>query len=123
MGNVTLPTPVFLAGGAFCLLAGYLVGVVAGPGSPEPTTAKVASFQRSTSELCLEGDAVKDEKAADSDGLLCGTWSHSAGATVPREGDEFRFVLQETSGSAAADGSDGGADSRDEVVIYGTVVR
>ena len=27
MGNVTLPTPVFLAGGALCLLAGYLVGI------------------------------------------------------------------------------------------------
>ena len=25
MGNVTLPTPVFLAGGALCLVAGYLV--------------------------------------------------------------------------------------------------
>ena len=31
MGNVTLPTPVFLAGGALCLLAGVMVGSVLGP--------------------------------------------------------------------------------------------
>lgn len=116
VGNVTLPTPVFLAGGAFCLIAGFLVGAVAGPGSPERTTAKVSSFQRSTSELCLEGKSVKDEDAADDDGVLCGTWSHSAGAIEPKKGDKFRFVLQDTSGVK-------GSEPRDEVVIYGTVVR
>ncbi len=106
----------FLAGGAFCLLAGYLVGVVAGPGGPEHTTATVSSFARATSELCLKGDSVKDEDAADADGVLCGTWSHSAGAIEPKKGDKFRFVLQDTSGVK-------GSEPRDEIVIYGTVVR
>lgn len=116
VGNVTLPTPVFVAGGAFCLLAGYLVGAVAGPGSQEPTTATVTSFERATSELCLKGKAVEDESGADEDGVLCGTWSHSAGAAEPKEGDTFRFVLQDTSGVK-------GSEPRDEIVIYGTVVR
>ena len=30
MGNVNMPTPVALAGGALCLLAGYLVGTLLG---------------------------------------------------------------------------------------------
>ena len=38
MGNVTLPTPIFVAGGALCLLAGYFVGSIAGPDTPERTT-------------------------------------------------------------------------------------
>ena len=61
VGNVTLPTPVFLAGGAFCLLAGYLVGAVVGPETQHGTTATVVSFESGTSRLCLEGDSVKDE--------------------------------------------------------------
>ena len=56
MGNVTLPTPVFLAGGALCLLAGYLVGSVVGPDTPDRTTAEVVSYTTSTSRLCLKGD-------------------------------------------------------------------
>lgn len=115
VGNVTLPTPVFVAGGAFCLLAGYLVGAVAGPDTPQRTTATVVSFEESTSKLCLSGDSVKNDKGADANGVLCGTWSHSAGVTMPRTGDKFRFVTMDTSGVK-------GSRPRDLVVIYGTVV-
>jgi hypothetical protein len=115
VGNVTLPTPVFVAGGAFCLLAGYLAGAVTGPDTPHRTTATVVSFARADSKLCLKGTSVKDEKAADSDGILCGTWSHSAGATEPRKGDKFRFVTLDTTGVK-------GSEPRAKVVIYGTVV-
>ena len=73
MGNVTLPTPVFLAGGALCLLAGYLVGSVAGPDTPDRTTGHVVSFDRGDHRLCLEGEAIKDQEGADDDGRLCGT--------------------------------------------------
>ena len=52
VGNVTLPTPVFVAGGALCLLGGYLVGVVAGPDTPDRTTGSVVSFD--------DADAVTD---------------------------------------------------------------
>ena len=65
MGNVTLPTPVFLSGGALCLLAGYLVGSVVGPDTPDRTTGQVVSFDRSESRLCLEGEAIKDQEGAD----------------------------------------------------------
>lgn len=116
MGNVTLPTPVFLAGGAFCLLAGYLVGTVAGPDAPSSTTATVFSYERSTSKLCLEGESVEDEDGVDEDGVLCGTWDHSSGAIRPKKGDTFRFVTRDTSGVK-------GSEPRDEIVIYGTVLR
>lgn len=116
MGNVTLPTPVFVAGGAFCLLAGYLVGAVAGPDTPQRTTATVVSFERSTSKLCIEGKSVEDEDAADEDGVLCGTWSHTADAAVPKKGDRFRFVTMDTSGVK-------GSEPRDATIIYGTVVQ
>jgi hypothetical protein len=115
VGNVTLPTPVFLAGGAVCLLAGYLVGVVAGPETAQHTTATVVSFKQSTSRLCLEGKAVEHEKATDSDGVLCGTWSHPAGVRLPKKGDRFRFVTQDTSGVK-------GSEPRADTVIYGSVV-
>lgn len=116
MGNVTLPTPVFLAGGAFCLLAGYLAGAVVGPDSHRGTTAKVVSFDNATAKLCLEGGSVKDDPAASDKGVLCGTWSHSTGSTTPRKGDTFRFVTMDTSGVK-------GAKPVDKVVIYGTVVQ
>lgn len=116
VGNVTLPTPVFVAGGALCLVAGYLIGTVAGPDTPSRATATVVSFDAKTSELCLEGDSVKDEKAADENGVLCGTWSHSADATRPRRGDTFRFVAMDTSGVK-------GSEPRSSTVIYGTVER
>jgi hypothetical protein len=113
---VTLPTPVFLAGGAFCLLAGYLAGAVVGPDSQHGTTATVVSFDAAKSRLCLEGDSVKDESATSDEGVLCGTWSHSTGATLPGKGDTFRFVVMDTTGVK-------GAKPRDSVVIYGTVVE
>jgi hypothetical protein len=114
VGNVTLPTPVFVAGGAFCLLAGYLVGAVTGPDTPARTTATVVSFEPSSSRLCLEGESVKDEKAADSDGVLCGTWSHPSGVVQPRKGDKFRFVTVDAGRSEKS-------EPRPATVIYGTV--
>ena len=116
MANVTLPTPVFVAGGALCLLAGYLIGTVTGPDTPHRTTATVVSFDSRTSRLCLEGDSVKDEKDADANGVLCGTWSHSVDATRPRKGDTFRFVALDTSGVK-------GSEPRSATIIYGTVER
>jgi hypothetical protein len=115
VGNVTLPTPVFLAGGAFCLLAGYLAGAVAGPDGHHGTTATVVSFDSGTARLCLKGDSVTDEPGA-KDGVLCGTWSHSTGSVEPGKGDTFRFVTMDTSGVK-------GSKPRDTTVIYGTVVE
>jgi hypothetical protein len=115
VGNVSLPTPVFLAGGALCLVAGYLVGSVAGPGTPDRTTAKVVSFDSSDEKLCLEGDAIKDQEGVDSDGHLCGTLRRTPNSQVPAEGDDFRFVSVRTKGEV-----DGQA--RQQVVIYGAVV-
>ena len=91
MGNVNMPTPVAVAGGALCLLAGYLVGAVAGPDTVSRTTAKVASYDSKTDELCLTGDAITDQAGA-KDGELCGVWRRSAGNTPPHKGDAFRFV-------------------------------
>jgi hypothetical protein len=116
VGNVTLPTPVFLAGGAFCLLAGYLVGAVVGPETQHGTTATVVSFDSSSSRLCLDGDSVKDEAGVDDDGVLCGTWSHGTGTVTPQKGDTFRFVVMDTTGVK-------GSKPRDKTVIYGTVVE
>jgi hypothetical protein len=114
VGNVTLPTPVFVAGGALCLLAGYLVGAVAGPNTPDRTTATVSSFDGTTGRLCLTGEAVKDLSAADSKGVLCGTWRRSgASSTVPGKGDRFRFVTVTSKG----------ADAKPTSVIYGDVVK
>jgi hypothetical protein len=114
VGNVTLPTPVFLAGGAFCLVAGYLVGAVVGPDTQHADTATVVSFDSGNGKLCLEGDSVDDEPGVD-DGVLCGTWSHSTGSITPQKGDTFRFVATDTSGVK-------GSKPRDTTVIYGTVV-
>ena len=113
MANVTMPTPVALAGGALCLLGGYLIGVVAGPDTTARTTAQVVSYERGTSELCLEGEAVAQVQGA-SDGRVCGTWRRVQGAPAPAEGDTFRFVTI-TSDEA------GGEES--VVFIYGDVVR
>jgi hypothetical protein len=114
VGNVTLPTPVFVAGGALCLVAGYLIGAVAGPDGPERTTATVVSYESRTATLCLEGDSVKDEPGAE-DGELCGTWSRAAGSRLPRKGDRFRFVAVPTTGSKSG-------EPQAETVIYGSVV-
>ena len=112
---MTLPTPVFLAGGAFCLLAGYLAGAVIGPDRHHGDTATVVSFDGGTAKLCLEGDSVKDDPGVE-DGVLCGTWSHGAGSINPKKGDTFRFVTMDTSGVK-------GSKPRDTTVIYGTVVK
>ena len=119
MGNVNLPTPVALAGGAFCVLGGYLLGVVAGPDTASRTTAVVASYDPSTSRLCLEGDGIKGQEGAVVDGELCGTWRRTQGdQSTPRQGDEFRFVSL-----SIADGADRAPQGQQPTtVIYGDLV-
>lgn len=114
MGNVTLPTPVFVAGGALCLLGGYLIGAVAGPDTPDRTTATVSSYDPADRQLCLTGGGVKDQSGVDSDGRLCGTWQRNSGRDIPVKGDRFRFVsvVQKASG-----------DSTSSTAIYGDVVN
>lgn len=97
-----------------CLLAGYLAGAVLGPDAPERTTATVSSYTPSSGRLCLTGDGVAGNPATDESGELCGTWSHSAGATKPTKGDTFRFVTMTAEPDRRA--------PREKVVIYGTVV-
>lgn len=111
---MTLPTPVFVAGGALCLLGGYLIGAVAGPDTPDRTTATVSSYDPTTRKLCLSGEGVKDQSGVDSDGKLCGTWRRSNGRTIPAKGDRFRFVsvVNKDSGS-----------SKSATAIYGDVVE
>jgi hypothetical protein len=116
VGNVTLPTPVFLAGGALCLVVGYLAGTVTGPGTPQRTTAKVVSYDSGTEKLCLKGDAIKDQEGVDSSGELCGTLRRAPSSQVPAKGDDFRFVSVESSGEV--DGK-----PKQQVVIYGAVVN
>ena len=58
MANVTLPTPVFIAGGALCLVAGYLIGTVAGPDTPQRTTATVAAPVRTSRNATPERRAM-----------------------------------------------------------------
>jgi hypothetical protein len=116
VGNVTLPTPVFLAGGALCLVAGYLVGSVVGPDTPDRTTAKVVSFDSSDAKLCLEGDAIKDQEGVDSSGKLCGTLRRTPNSQFPVKGDDFRFVSVRTSDEV-------NGRTRQQVVIYGDVVN
>jgi hypothetical protein len=115
VGNVTLPTPVFLAGGALCLVAGYLVGSVVGPDTPDRTTGQVVSYDATKSRLCLEGDAITDQEGADSEGRLCGTLRRTPNAQTPSEGDDFRFVSVRTSGKV--DGK-----TEQQIVIFGDVV-
>jgi uncharacterized cupin superfamily protein len=118
MGNVNLPTPVALAGGAFCIAGGYLLGWVSGPDTPARTTAVVESYDGSTDQLCLSGDSIENQEGAVEDGTLCGTWRRTAGSTRPEQGDEFRFVsiVVDTSTRANTDGEP-------VTVIYGDVVR
>lgn len=119
MGNVNLPTPVAVAGGAFCILGGYLLGVVAGPDTASRTTAIVASYDPATSRLCLEGDGIEGQEGVVEDGLLCGTWRRTRGDdTQPRKGDAFRFVSL-----AVGDEDDTGPEGqRPTTVIYGDLV-
>lgn len=116
MGNVTLPTPVFLAGGALCLLAGYLAGsVVGGDSTDQRTTAQVASFDPSRVRLCLEGDAIKGREGVNADGQLCGTLRRTPNARTPVKGDSFRFVTVLTTDTV-------NGKKQQQVVIYGDVV-
>ena len=119
MGNVTMPTPVALAGGALCVLGGYLLGVVAGPDTPSRTTAVVESYDQGDGRLCLTGEEIKDQPGVAETGQLCGTWRRSAGdQTLPEPGDEFSFVsvLVDQPPSDTEDGQ------RTSTVIYGDVV-
>jgi hypothetical protein len=106
---------VFLAGGALCLLAGYLVGSVVGPDTPDRTTGQVVSFDRSESRLCLEGEAIADQEGVDEAGRLCGTLRRTPNSKLPSEGDGFRFVSVRTSGEV-------NGKTEQQVVIYGDVV-
>jgi hypothetical protein len=119
MGNVNLPTPVALAGGAICVLGGYLLGVVVGPDTVSRTTAVVASYDPATSRLCLEGDGIKGQEGPVEDGLLCGTWRRTQGdETQPHQGDKFRFVSL-----SVGDGQDTGPEGQQPTtVIYGDLV-
>jgi hypothetical protein len=112
VGNVNLPMPVLIAAAALFVLAGYLIGVVAGPESPDRTIGKVESYDAETRELCLSGDAVEDLEGVE-DGMLCGVWQKAASSTTPHEGDDFRFV------SRVAERRDG--DEDDQVFIFGEV--
>jgi len=116
VGNVTLPTPVFLAGGALCLVAGFLVGSVVGPDTPERTTGRVVSFDSDKSRLCLEGDAIEDQEGVDPDGTLCGTLRRTPSGELPSKGDDFRFVSVRTSGVV-------NGKTEHQIVIYGDVVN
>ena len=113
MGNINMPAPVAFAGGALCLLGGYLVGAVAGPDTSDRSTAEVVSFERDTDELCLTGDAVAEDPLAE-DGVLCGTWRQGAGSRLPAPGDAFRFVVMTTQSAA---------DDDVATYIYGDVVE
>jgi hypothetical protein len=118
VANVNLPAPVLAAGGVLCLLAGYLLGVVAGPSSPDRATGTVTSYDVGSGRLCLEGDGVAAQDGADDQGVLCGLWQRSAGARTPAVGDSFRFVTVMTAKAPA--GTDADRDRR--VLIYGDVV-
>jgi hypothetical protein len=113
VANVTMPTSVTVAGGALCVLAGYLVGYVVSPDTPSRTTASVVSFDSATQRLCLEGDGVKGQPGAGTDGRLCGVWRRAPRSPVPQQGDRFRFVAISSSGEAG---------HARQVALYGSVV-
>ncbi len=98
------------------MVGGYLVGVVAGPDTPERTTGEVQSYQPSNRELCLAGGAVEDLRGAE-EGVLCGTWMRAPGSRNPAEGDQFRFV----STVAPDESGPGDDDDEDRILIFGEV--
>ncbi len=110
MADINLPTPVAVAGGCLCLLGGYLIGAVTGPGPSDPPVATVQSYDPDARRLCLTGDAVADDPGT-RDGRLCGEWRRTPGSARPRKGDAFRYV--------ALDRSDGGSDTT--IYLYGDV--
>lgn len=107
-----MPTPVVLAGASLCLLGGYLLGVVAGPPSPDRTVAEVKSFSSDGNRLCLEGEAVTELTGAEDD-VLCGVWRRVNGDRTPDVGDRFRFVSTFHAGQSGKDD--------DRVTIFGEV--
>lgn len=111
MGNVNMPTPVALAGGALCLLGGYLVGVVAGPDTTSRTTATVESYDGASKELCLTGEAINEQPGAQ-DNRLCGVWRRQGNDPMPEPGDAFRFVSTVSS-----------SGENSATYIYGAVVE
>ena len=113
MGNLTLPTPVALAAATLCVLGGFVAGAAAARGPADRSTAEVHSYQPATEALCLTGEAVADEPAAE-DGVLCGTWRHPSSAPRPILGEEFRFAVM----VHAPEGVDVAA-----VFLYGEPVR
>ena len=115
MGNINLPTPVAAAGGAICILGGYLLGVLTGPATTSRTTATVASYDRDTGRLCLTGDGVDEQDGPVENDTLCGTWRRAGSSTAPKKGDRFRFVT-------LSGGSSTGDDDRPTTVIYGDVL-
>lgn len=116
MGNVNLPTPVAMAGGAICILGGYLLGVVTGPDTATRTTAVVESYDDGSGRLCLSGEGIEEQEGSIVDGVLCGTWRRTVGSsTVPEQGDMFRFV--------SLSGEDSPEGKEATTVIYGNVVR
>lgn len=118
MGNVNLPTPVVIAGGALCLLGGYLVGVVAGPSKPAEAIGVVESYDRSSNQLCLSGESAAAHEGADDEGVLCGMWRRSGGSTRPTAGQDFYFVAVRTSEAPAEEAP----ELSQQVLIYGGVV-
>lgn len=115
VATTRLPRAVLVAGAAMCLLAGYVVGMAVGSGSPSRATGVVQSYDADSDELCLGGGTVSSAAGADGD-VLCGTWRRGSRSPVPEEGDEFRFVS-----FRASDDPD---DDKDpvRVLIYGDVV-
>ena len=114
MATSRTPTPVLVAGAAFFLLAGYVLGIALGSDSPARVTGVVQSFDRGTDELCLSGGSVASVAGADGD-LVCGTWRRGADQPAPDLGDSFRFV------SVRASDDPGGGEAA-PVIIYGNVV-
>lgn len=102
------------AGAGICLLAGFLIGVVAGPDSPSASEGVVSSYDPRTRKLCVQGDQVAELPGSDGD-VLCGTWNKGAGSVGPQVGDTFRFLTLQTD-------SDPGDDQPGGVLIYGDVV-
>jgi len=131
VGTVNLPTPVVVAIGALCVLAGYLLGVVAGPDRAERTVGTVESFDADTNVLCLAGDDVAaldeaaDDEVADEaadDDLLCGRWERSVGSQRPGAGDQFRFVVVRTTDAPEGEADEEPDAGAGRVLIYGAVV-
>jgi hypothetical protein len=118
MGNVNLPTPVALAGGAICILGGYLLGVVAGPDTPTRTTATVESYDDGDGLLCLVGETVQDQQGVDDQGRLCGIWRRPQGSGTPEPGAEFRFVPIVVDAPPEAETA-----PTPSTILYGDVVR